>query len=63
MSAASVVRIVVGRSKGAGDLVSVLVWGEAGEAGLVLLQAEQAHASPFSTMSLYCASSSPKQAL
>ena len=63
MSAVSVARIEVGRREGAGDLVLDLVWGEAGEVGLVRLQPEQVHVSPFSTMSLYCASVSPEQAL
>ena len=63
VSAVSVARIVVGRREGVGDLVLDLVWGEIGEAGLVQLQAEQVHVSPYSTMFLYCVSVSPYQAL
>ena len=63
VSAVRVAGTVVGRREGVGDLVLYLVWGEAGEAGLVRLQVEQVHVSSFSTISLYCSSVSPEQAL
>ena len=63
MSTFSFAKIVLGRRNGVGDLVLDLVWGEAGNAGLARLQAEQVHVSLFSTMSLCCASVGPEQAL
>ena len=63
MSAVSVASIVVDRSEGVGDLVLDLLRGEAGEAGLARLQAEHDQVSPFSMMSLYCASVSLEQEL